>query len=170
VSDFAHRLPLHQVGDGQRLDLAADDAERAAVAERLQLPGLERFEAHVVLARIGDQVRAEGRIRASVEQACVATGEPVPAHVDEPFAILFRPEPAVAADEELELSEGDLDVVFHDGATIDLGTALADTLSLSLDPYPRSPHADDALREAGVMTEEQASPFAVLAALKGSGK
>jgi len=57
-------------------------------------------------------------------------------------------------------------VVFHDGAAIDLGTAIADTLALSIDPYPRSASADAALREAGIMSEEQASPFAALAALK----
>jgi uncharacterized metal-binding protein YceD (DUF177 family) len=70
-------------------------------------------------------------------------------------------------EEEIELGGGDLDVVFHDGAEIDLGGAIADTLALSLDPYPRSAGADAALKEAGVMTEEQASPFAVLAELKG---
>jgi uncharacterized metal-binding protein YceD (DUF177 family) len=57
-------------------------------------------------------------------------------------------------------------VVFYDGAAIDLGTAIADTLALSLDPYPRSASADAALKEAGVLSEEQASPFAVLAKLK----
>ena len=54
-------------------------------------------------------------------------------------------------------------MVFYDGAVIDLGGAIADTLALSLDPYPRSAGADAALKEAGVLTEEQASPFAVLA-------
>jgi hypothetical protein len=49
---------------------------------------------------------------------------------------------------------------------IDLGTAIADTLALSLDPYPRSAGAETALKAAGVMTEEEASPFAVLAQLK----
>jgi len=39
-------------------------------------------------------------------------------------------------------------------------------LALSLDPYPRSAGADAALKEAGVMNEAEASPFAVLAKLK----
>jgi len=56
--------------------------------------------------------------------------------------------------------------VFHDGTTIPLGEALVDTLSLALDPYPRSPNAEAALKDAGVLSEEEASPFAVLAALK----
>jgi hypothetical protein len=57
--------------------------------------------------------------------------------------------------------------MFHDGQAIDLGAAIADSLALVLDPYPRSPRAADALREAGVISEEEAGPFAALAALKG---
>ena len=58
-------------------------------------------------------------------------------------------------------------MVFHDGAAIDLGGAIADTLALSLDPYPRSAGAEAALKEAGVMSEEEASPFAVLGEVEG---
>nr|WP_245198028.1 DUF177 domain-containing protein [Sphingomonas kaistensis] len=153
--------------DGQRVDYHADEAERAAVAERLDLLGLDRLEAVVTLRAEGEKVRAEGRLRASVTQACVATGEPVPATVDEPITLLFMPEPSGTADEEVELSAEDLDVIFHDGREIDLAAAIADELSLALDPYPRSAGAEDALKEAGVLSEEQAGPFAALAALKG---
>jgi len=107
-------------------------------------------------------------LHAALDQNCVVTNDPVPAHIDEPFDIVFMPEPdAGGSDEEIELGENDCDIVFHDGAAIDLGTAIADTLALSLDPYPRSASADAALKEAGVLSEEQASPFAALAALKG---
>ena len=64
------------------------------------------------------------------------------------------------------MGASDCDTIFHDGAAIDLGGAIADTLALSIDPYPRSAGADSALREAGIMTEAEASPFAVLAKLK----
>ena len=98
----------------------------------------------------------------------MVTNDPVAVHVDEPFAILFMPESENGStDEEIELGEQDCDVVFYDGAAIDLGTAIADTLALCIDPYPRSASADSALKEVGVLTEEQASPFAALAALKG---
>lgn len=166
MSRFSEPLPLGTVRDGMRLDLSADEGERQAIAERLGLAALERLEAHVALERDGERVRAQGRIKATLEQSCVATGDPVPASVDEPFDLLFLPEPAGTPDEEIELSEGDCDVVFHDGAAVDLSGALADTLALSLDPYPRSAGAESALREAGVLTEEQAGPFAALAALK----
>lgn len=166
---FAHRLKLDRVRDGDRLDLVADDAECCAIARRLALSSLHRLEAHVTLSKAGDVVRVSGRLAAALDQCCVVTGEPVAAHVDEPFAILFVPEPPLARpDDEVELGAADLDVVFHDGAAIDLGGAIADTLALSLDPYPRSAAAEAALKEAGVMTEEQASPFAVLAKLRKS--
>jgi uncharacterized metal-binding protein YceD (DUF177 family) len=169
MSDFAHRLPIDQVRDGQRMDLTADDAERAAVAKRLDLLALSRFEAHVVLGREGKIVTAQGRVRAQLDQACVATGEPVPARVDEAFTLRFAPPPQVEGPEpEIELGADELDVVFHDGQTIDLGEALADTLGLALDPYPRGPNADLALKEAGVLSEGEAGPFAVLAQLKRS--
>lgn len=164
---FAHHLRLDQIRDGERLDLVADEAERSAIARRLGLGALSCLEAHAVLSRSGEVIRARGRLAAALEQSCVVTAEPVPAHVDEPFDLVFMPEPPAGRhDEEIELGGGDLDVIFHDGAEIDLGGAIADTLALCLDPYPRSAGADAALKEAGVMTEEQASPFAVLARLR----
>lgn len=167
---FAHRLRLDQIGDGERLDLVADEAERGEIARRLSLLSLERLEAHVTLTRTSETIRAQGRLLAALAQSCVVSGDPVAAHVDEPFTIQFIPEPATSnADEEIELGKEDCDTVFYDGAVIDLGSAIADTLALSVDPYPRSAGADAALKEAGILTEEQASPFAVLAGLGRGG-
>jgi uncharacterized metal-binding protein YceD (DUF177 family) len=164
---FAHELKLDQVRDGERFDLIADEAQRASIAKRLGLGHLERFEAHVTLSRTGPIVRADGRIVAALQQSCVVTGEPVSSHVDEAFSLLFMPAPSDnRPDEEIELGEQDCDVVFYDGAAIDLGGAVADTLALAIDPYPRSASADAALKEAGVLNEQQAGPFAALAALK----
>jgi uncharacterized metal-binding protein YceD (DUF177 family) len=171
MDSFAHRLRLDQIRDGERVDLTADETERLAVADRLGLPSIERLEAHATLYRKGDSVRAEGRVIASLDQDCVVTGEPVPAHVDEPFEIAFLPEPQVSrSEEEFELDPADCDIVFHDGSTIDLGSAIGDTLALGLPAYPRSPGAEAVLKEAGILTEAEASPFAALAQLmKGSG-
>jgi uncharacterized metal-binding protein YceD (DUF177 family) len=167
VSDFAHRLALDRIRDGDRLDLVADDEERRAVAERLGLDEIGRLEAHAALSRTGELVRARGRLNAAVTQSCVVTGDPVEAQVDEPFDILFMRAPAGdRPEEEIELGEADCDVVFHDGAAIDLGAAIADSLALGLDPYPRSAGADAALKEAGVVSEEEAGPFAALAQLR----
>ncbi len=165
--NFAHRLGLDRIGDGERVDLVADESERSAVADRLGLPSLDRLEAHVTLGRDGEKVRAKGRIRAALEQCCVATGDPVAEHVDEAFEVLFLPEPREGhPDEEIELSGEDCDVAFYDGGAIDLGAAVADSLALAIDPYPRSANADSALKAAGVIGEAEAGPFAALAKLK----
>ena len=163
---FDCRLPLDRIRGGERIDLAADEKACAAIAARLALPSIERLEAHAVIERDGVQVRATGRIKAALEQSCSASGEPVRAHIDEPFHLLFLPPPETRPDEEVELGAEDLDVVFHDGAAIELGSAIADTLALALDPFPRGPNADTALQAAGVLSEDQAGPFAALAKLK----
>lgn len=170
MSGFGERIELNRIRDGERIELTADDAERQRIAGRLGLPSLERFEAHAVLDRNRAVVRARGRLKANLTQSCVVTGDPVTAHVDEPFDLLFAPEPEVdSPDSEIELSSGDCDLVFHDGAAIELGEAIADTLALSIDPYPRSAGAEAALKEAGVLSEGEAGPFAALAKLKKGG-
>ena len=167
---FAHRLPLNQIRDGERIEISADEGERRQIADRLGLRSLDRLEAHATLDRKGEIIRARGRLRASLCQSCAVTGEPIDAHADEAFDIYFLPEPTSGggSDEEVELVGADCDVVFHDGSAIDLGGAIADTLALGLDPYPRSAGAEAALKEAGVLSEAEAGPFAALAKLKRS--
>ena len=165
--DFAHRLPLDRIRDGERIDLVADEAECSAIAKRLGLASLDRLEAHAVIECKGKKIRAAGRVKAALAQYCAASNEPVPERIDESFELHFLPEPSGLPDDEVELGAKDLDVVFHDGAGIELGAAIADTLALALDPFPRGPNADEALKAAGVLSEDQAGPFAVLAKLKG---
>jgi uncharacterized metal-binding protein YceD (DUF177 family) len=169
--DFGHRLALDRIRDGERIDLVADEGEREAIAKRLGLVSLDRLEANAALERDAARVRVRGRVRAALEQCCVASGEPVAEHVDEPFDLIFVSESQIErSDEEIELAPEDCDVVFYDGAVIDLGSAIVDTLALATNPYPRSAGAEATLRQAGVLTEEQASPFAVLAKLKKGGE
>ena len=69
-------------------------------------------------------------------------------------------------DEETELAEEDCDTAFFSGDSIDIGEAVAETLALALDPFPRAPGADERLRDAGVLDEGETGPFAILKALK----
>ena len=157
-------------GQPREVSIGANEAERAALAKRFGLPALARLSAEAAITRTGESITAEGHVRAEVTQICVATGEPVQAVVDEPFRIHFRPHPETGAEEEIELREAELDVVFYDGAAVDLGEAVAETVSLALNPFPRSEKAEEALRDAGVKSEDEAkresSPFAALQGLK----
>lgn len=173
--EFSRPIALDTLGDAPRaVAIDADEAERAALADRFGLEEIASLHAEARLRREGDTVFAEGRVMAAVTQTCIASGAPVAASVDEAFSLQFRPMPSGGrADEEIELGESELDVTFYDGGAIDLGEAAAETLALALDPYPRAPEAAAALDAAGVKSEEEAappSPFAALAALKGKLK
>jgi len=167
--EFSRIVRLDTVGEQPRaMAIAADPEERSAVAARFGLVALDRLEAKLTLSRNGDEVKMHGTLQAEISQACVASGVPVPATVAVPFDILFRPEPVPGeAEEEVELSESEMDVVFYDRAEVDVGEAVAETLSLNLDPYPRSPEADAILREAGVKREGEEETGPLAAALAG---
>lgn len=146
----------------------ADESERAALARRFGLSALDRLEADYSLTQEGDAILARGRVRAALAQPCIATGEPVAETIDTDFALRFVVEcEALPEGEELELDAQDVDTIGYDGQSIDMGEAVAETMALAMTPFPRSPDADAYLKEAGVMSEEQASPFAALLALKG---
>jgi len=165
--EFSRPVALDALGGApRRFEIEANEAERAALAERFGLLALDALTADVALVREGQEVRAEGHVHARATQSCVATGAPVPAEVDAPLGLVFRPLVEARPDEEIELGEEELDVVFYEGGAIDLGEAAAQTLYLALDPYPRSPDAEAALRAAGVKSEEEAGPFGALAGLK----
>jgi uncharacterized metal-binding protein YceD (DUF177 family) len=154
-------------GEPRQMTIAADEAEREALARRFGLVALDRLSAALTLSRRGDEVALHGTLAAAAAQACIASGAPVAAAIEVPFEILFRPHPeAAGADDEIELSESEMDVVFYDGAEIDVGEAAAETLALSLDPYPRAQGAEAALKAAGVSSEAEAGPFGALAGLR----
>lgn len=166
--EFSRPVRIDTLGEGGRsLSIEADAAERAALAERFGLTALDALSADAALRREGDLVFADGRITASVVQACVASGAPVPAKIDESFTLRFVPE-GQETGAEIELDAEDFDTIDYAGSAIDLGEAVAETLALSLDPFPRSPDADAILKAAGVLSEDEVvtGPFAALKALK----
>lgn len=166
-SEFSHELKISELGGKKRsIHLSANEAERAALAKRFDLAALNKLEADLTMTTEGSDIFASGQLVAQLAQICVATSEPVPADISEPMVIRFIPEPRIEEEAEFELAAEDCDVMFHDGQTIDLGEAVAQSLGLALDPYPRSPHADDLLKAAGVKGEDESGPFGALAALK----
>jgi len=173
--EFSRPLRLDQIGAGEsKVEVTADAAERAALAVRFDIPAIESLDADYAIRRDAAGIVTRGRIRARVVQSCIATGNPVPAAIDEDFAIRFVPETDADPNDEIELDEDECDTVFYSGGTIDLGEAAAETLALALDPFPRSPDADAVLKQAGVLSEEEAKrlaeesgPFGALAALRG---
>lgn len=164
--EFSRLFKLDSLGQPKDVVIDADPAECAALATRFGLQAVDALSATAQITPSAAGIEAKGQMTATVTQTCVATADPVPAHIVQDFAIRFVAPEAGDLSEEMELSVEDCDVMDHDGQAIDLGEAVAQTLGLALDPYPRSPAAEDHLRAAGVLREEDAGPFAALAALK----
>ncbi len=165
--EFSRPIPLNQIGDGTReraIEASAD--ERTALARRFGLLALDRLEARFHILPEANSWLATGTLYADLAQACVATGEPVPATIEAPFAVRFVRDLASPESEEIELSDEDCDLVELESERIDMGETVAQSLALNLDPYPRAPDADARLRALGVLTEDDTGPFAALKGLK----
>lgn len=155
---------------GLEMDVSAKPAERAALAERFGLVELSLLEARLRLKPMngGTVIRLEGSFRADVVQSCVVTLDPIPATVEDEFVMSFSTEDETIDGDEIELSldaEDPPDPI--EGGAIDVGEAVAEHLSLALDPFPRKAGAafDGGVDDAPPV-DEKPNPFAVLAQLR----
>jgi uncharacterized metal-binding protein YceD (DUF177 family) len=160
--EFTRPVDVGRLSSGDGVyDLRAADAERIALARRFDLLALDRFDADVRLERLaGGLLRLSAALKAEVVQACVITLEPVSGLIDERFTMLYRAG-AVAGETAVVLNGAEELVEPLPGDILDIGEAVAQQLSLALDPYPRAPGA-----AAAAPGEGRASPFAALAKWK----
>lgn len=159
--EFSRPLSLGSVGlDGRQEILEADEAERAALAARFGIPGVESLHAELRLWPEADgAVRVEGRLAAEVVQSCVVTLEPVAQRVEEAVALRLLPAGLEPRDDPDEPDE-----IPSPNGVVDLGEAVAEQLALALDPYPRAPGA---VLPAGA-SDDAEHPMAALAALRAA--
>ena len=163
--EFSRPERLDTIGTAPRdVRVEADEGERAALAKRFMLLGVDRLVARFAVVREGAAFVATGTVEADVVQACSASGEPVPARIAEAVSLRFVQ--GDAREDEVELDDGALDTIEIEGSAIDLGEAAAETMALALDPFPRAPNAEAVLRSAGVVAEDEVTPFNAFAALK----
>jgi uncharacterized metal-binding protein YceD (DUF177 family) len=168
MSEFERLVSLEAIGvTPHKIAIAATGEECAALAARFGLVEIAHLAASAELIVEGEFIAASGRVSALAIQCCVASGHPVDARIDEAFVIRFSSELATYENDEIALDGDDCDVMSHDGRAIDIGEAVAQTLALALDPFPRALDADVALAKAGVVREEEfvTGPFAVLKGL-----
>lgn len=163
--------PRHIVGDELRLEIAADPAERAALAARFDLLTLDELTAQVTIRALsGGLFRVCGHLDARVVQRCVVTLRPVESRIAADFSLLFgaAPEPS-AAESEIFI---DLDAVDPPEPIapqgLDIGEAVVQVLSDEIEPYPRHPEAgsEAATQDLAERDGESDSPFAALAKMK----
>jgi uncharacterized metal-binding protein YceD (DUF177 family) len=155
--------------------ISADQTDLAKLKAQWDVLDVRAFDAEIAIGRWKrDGVRLKGRVRTTIEQACVVTLDPVEQHIDEEVETVFLPENSRLAKRMTDGSgemfldpEGpDLPDTFT-GDTIDVGAVAAEFAALAIDPYPRKPDLDYADRiESDETTDKKPSPFAVLQGLK----
>lgn len=162
--EFSRLYRLEQFSTAPLLaTLEATGAECAALAKRFDLFEISYLSASIKLSMLRDTPILTGQLQAKLLQNCVVTDEPVPVHLNQPITIRFISEDDASLEIELDAEEED-EMPFQDGK-VDAGEAIAQSLALSLDPFPRSPAAQAKLKEAGVYSEGE-EPRGALADLR----
>ena len=183
-ADADHAAPM----GGYDETHVAPPEERAAIAAALELVACQALSVTVnVRSRAATQkgsrrYRVIGRIQADIEQACVATLDPIHTHIDTVFAGDFCPASDLAdagpPDAHVDPDAEDEPMAIAD-EQLDIGQLAFEHLVLAIDPFPRQPEAEAVEIERGpqgpVATGAAAAsdgggqrpnPFAVLARLK----
>ena len=155
---------LDQIGKGTGRRLAADEAQRAVLADQLELDSLDLLEAEVEVLPWGKDYEIRGRFTAKVVQTCGVTLEPLASEIEGRFSVKASETPPEEEHDpamEIGLETPDPPDLIENGE-IDLAAYVIEHLALEIDPFPR---------KAGVefeppVTAPEPSPFAVLGQLR----
>jgi len=164
--DWSYRVTEIPEG-GLKTTREATEGERVRLAEALEIMGCRRLTAEFTIRAIGKgHYRLAGKVAADITQACVVTLEPIEQRASGDFDVEFWPAgglPQSTEDEIEALSAAEIEPIEH--GRIDVGQIVFETLSASIDPYPRKEGAefDPPADEGGGAA---AGPFAALRKLR----
>ncbi len=148
-----------------------DASARSAIANDLEILNIRklRFQGDVSPEGRTDW-RLNGKLGATVTQACVVTLDPVTTRIDTPVLRRFLADmPDVSESSEVEMPEDDSIEALTD--EIDLEKIMIEALALNLPDFPRADGVepvDISVTEPGKtpMTDEDAKPFSGLSGLR----
>jgi len=163
LADLPNRKRTH-------FTITPDATGRAALATVLGIPSLRKMRFTGDLIPLGKRDwRLEATLGATVQQDCVVTLDPVTTRIDEHIERTYTSNFETPDAAEVEMTEDDTTDPIPE--SLDLVEVALEALALSIPAYPRKDgaHADKAVfTEPGkaAMTDEDARPFAGLAALR----
>ncbi|UWQ23367.1 DUF177 domain-containing protein [Leisingera aquaemixtae] len=148
--------------------------ELAALAAELGVNALRKVRFTGEIKALGKRDwQLTGALGATVVQDCVVTLEPVTSRIEEKVNLTYTARYETPEGAEVEMPDDDS--IEPLGSHIDPGQVMAEALALHISPYPRKDGAElgeAVYAEDGVapMRDEDAKPFAGLAALRGQLK
>ncbi len=153
------------------IELRPNAEEIAALAREMGIVSLRKLSLTGAVQPMGTQDwQLTARLGATVVQSCVVTLEPVTTRIDVDVTRSYIRDYEDVDAPEIEMPEDDS--VEPLGTWIDPAVVMAEELALALPAYPRKDGAEPVtlrVTEPGKtpMSDEQARPFAGLAALRG---
>ncbi|MEH6738260.1 MAG: DUF177 domain-containing protein [Sulfitobacter sp.] len=169
-SDTSLRVSSLSQSGPSPFSIRPDARVLATLAEMLGISSLRKLSFEGSLKPFGESDwQLKGRLGATAVQACVVTLEPVVTRIDTDVARIFVKDFSEAEAPEIEMPEDDS--IEPLGVWIDPAIVMQEALALALPEYPRKDEAQAKtirVTEPGKtpMTDEEARPFAGLAALK----
>ena len=158
---------------GYEVRIVPNEADRARLAQWVEVEAIDKFEGVVELRRQGrDRFLYEAQLKADIVQSCVVTLEPVHSHISHSFHRVLHLVPGAHrfADKggAVTIDAGDDDAPEEIARSrYDLAGPLLEEFVLAIDPYPRAPGV--AFEGPAAEPDKPESPFAVLKQLKGQG-
>lgn len=151
--------------------IEASEAERATLAEWLDIPAVNALTAELTVTRAGtDSAKVAGSFRADLTLTCGVSLDPFEQRIDGEIEHEFRRPDAVSRagreDGEVVVNLDTEEPGEWRPQGIDLGALLAEELSLALPDFPRKPDAELEGAPDEVPADEKPNPFAALAKLK----
>ncbi len=156
---------------GTHFDVRFSAGDQQSAAKTLEIPGVAKMRFSGRIAPLGSSDwELRGTVGATVTQPCVVTLVPVRTRIDEEVYRIFRrdmPDYEDGSVVELNMDENEEPL----GTEIDLFAIAVEAIALALPPYPKAKGAElektvFAGEDVTPMTDDDAKPFASLAALK----
>lgn len=162
---------------GKKIVIEANDAQRAALANRLGVARVQSAKAELRLTPEGARVHVAGHLSAKILQNCAVTLEPIESGIEEEFeawyadpgkAVSFmkaRHEKQRHSQTEMPVLEESDDPEEMENGMIDVGELATQYFSLAINPYPHAPGAQYEIGDdeaPAAPAEERKNPFAAL--------
>lgn len=120
------------------LEISAAEIDR----DEIQGIGPVSMKGKATAGELDGEYETDGRLDFTADFLCVRCLEPYPFANSSPFHVRFRPRPEAAgeADEEIEISEDELDVTFYSQRSLNLKDLAIEQIQLAI---PMKPLCDD---------------------------
>jgi len=157
---------------GMAFTIEPDAAARTALATELGVQNVKKIRFSGRLSPLGKRDwQLDATLGASIQQSCVVTLDPMTTRIDDDITRLYVTEFEIPEGDEVEMPEDDSVEPLPE--TLDLADVMIEALTLSIPAYPRKDGVatgTSVFTEPGkaAMTDEDARPFAGLAALRDS--